>query len=322
MMLMAFLNFSEKGTERASFEEEGYLFLPGFFSGNVIDAARAAFTRLLQLRPFDVVVDSLVTGKRSFWGHAAGTETRNFKFNDLYLVCPEIRQMVLDQRLSGILRELLGEPPVLCNSLNFEKGSGQPKHIDSLFMTPETPHHLIATWTAFEDVHPDAGPLIYYPGSHKIPLYTFKDGTHHSSPEELPAWTAYIEAQLRERGMEEKIFEAKKGDVFIWHSDLVHGGGPIKDPSRTRNSLVCHYYSERDARTRGLQLVPENQGFWERRLPQPVRPEPSTFLDPKLFPEQVYLARYPDVKAAVEAGQTPSGFAHYTAHGYKEGRVV
>lgn len=319
---MGLLNLFKTSVARESFERDGYLFLPGFFSAGQIDAARAAFTKVLEQRPFDVVVDSLVDGKRTFWGHAAATETRHFKFNDLYLVSPEIRKMVLDNRLSEILKELLGEPPVLCNSLNFEKGSGQPKHIDSLFMTPETPHHLIATWTAFEDVHPDAGPLIYYPGSHKIPLFTFKDGSHHSTNDELPAWNTYIEAQLKERGLEEKIFEAKKGDVFIWHSDLVHGGGPIKDPSRTRNSLVCHYYSERDARARGLNIVPENHGYWERRLPQPVRPDPSSFPNKKLFPEQTYLSRYPDVKAAVEAGHIPSGFEHYAAFGYKEGRVV
>jgi hypothetical protein len=34
---------------------------------------------------------------------------------------------------------------------------------------------------------------------------------------------------------------AKKGDVLIWHADLMHGGAPIEDPKRTRKSLVAHF---------------------------------------------------------------------------------
>jgi hypothetical protein len=33
---------------------------------------------------------------------------------------------------------------------------------------------------------------------------------------------------------------AKKGDVLIWHGDLMHGGAPIQDFTRTRLSLIAH----------------------------------------------------------------------------------
>ena len=33
----------------------------------------------------------------------------------------------------------------------------------------------LAAWIAFEDTHPDSGPLIYYPGSHKLPYVFCKD---------------------------------------------------------------------------------------------------------------------------------------------------
>jgi hypothetical protein len=32
---------------------------------------------------------------------------------------------------------------------------------------------------------------------------------------------------------------AKKGDVLIWHADLMHGGTPIQDSRQTRKSLVA-----------------------------------------------------------------------------------
>lgn len=38
------------------------------------------------------------------------------------------------------------------------------------------------------------------------------------------------------------------------------------------------------------------------------------------FDERFYLARYPEIAAAVRAGQVPSGFAHYCRFGHREGR--
>ncbi|MEC9210479.1 MAG: phytanoyl-CoA dioxygenase, partial [Actinomycetota bacterium] len=35
-----------------------------------------------------------------------------------------------------------------------------------------------------------------------------------------------------------------KGELFIWHPLLVHGGSEIIDPARTRKSYVCHYIAE------------------------------------------------------------------------------
>ena len=44
-----------------------------------------------------------------------------------------------------------------------------------------------------------------------------------------------------ERGLKTERFMAKKGDVLIWHGDLMHGGAKIVDPSLTRKSLVAHF---------------------------------------------------------------------------------
>jgi ectoine hydroxylase-related dioxygenase (phytanoyl-CoA dioxygenase family) len=310
------------GTGPSQFEKDGYTVLEGYFAPAQIDRAAAAVRRVLAEKPRQVVVDSLRTGARTFWAHASEASTRQFKFNDLYLMCNEVRDLALEPGLCAILGELLREPAVLCNSLNFEKGSSQPKHIDSLYMTPRTPHALIAVWIAFEDVHPDSGPLAYYPGSHRIPLYTFNDGTHHASRDEIVDWFDYIDVQLRLRGMRERKLLARKGDVFIWHADLVHGGSPIADDRRTRSSLVCHYFGEADCVEKGMDLVPMNGAFWMRRQQQPVKVDPALFGGSFPFPEERYLERYPDVHAAVTMGQFPSGETHYRNFGFAEGRGV
>jgi ectoine hydroxylase-related dioxygenase (phytanoyl-CoA dioxygenase family) len=310
------------GEGQSQFARDGFAVLEGYFTPLRIDRAASAIRRLLEEKSNEVVVDSLQTGQRSFWAQAAYPSTRLFKFNDLYLMSEEVRELALDPELAGILAELLGEPAALCNSLNFEKGSSQPKHIDSLYMTPRTPHCLVAAWMALEDVHPDSGPLVYVPGSHRIPLYTFNDGTHHASRDEIPDWFDYIDVQIRLRGLKERAFLARKGDVFIWHADLVHGGSPIADSRRTRGSLVCHYFGENDCRERGLDLVAMNGGHWVRRLRQPVMADPSAFGRGCPFPEEAYLLRYPDVGEAVEAGLCPSGEYHYGKFGFAEGRGV
>ena len=38
--------------------------------------------------------------------------------------------------------------------------------------------------------------------------------------------------------------QIKKGDVLIWHANLMHGGNKHVDKSKTRKSMVFHYFSE------------------------------------------------------------------------------
>jgi hypothetical protein len=181
----------------------------------------------------EVVVDSLLDGERTFYALACNPEARHFKFNDLYLLLDEVRAIALEPGLSELLRALLGaQSPVLCNSLTFAKGSAQPMHVDSLFMTPQTPHHLVATWMAFEDVDSAAGPLEYYPRSHEIPLYRFSDGSHHANAEEMPQWSAYIQRELERRGMKKKHLSHAKETCSSGIPTSSTAAAPFKTPAR------------------------------------------------------------------------------------------
>jgi ectoine hydroxylase-related dioxygenase (phytanoyl-CoA dioxygenase family) len=52
-----------------------------------------------------------------------------------------------------------------------------------------------------------------------------------------------LEDLVAQKGYTKKEFLAKKGDVLIWHANLVHGGAPILNKSLTRKSMVVHYYA-------------------------------------------------------------------------------
>ncbi len=52
-----------------------------------------------------------------------------------------------------------------------------------------------------------------------------------------------IEDLVIRNNYEKREFHARKGDVFVWHANLVHGGAPIINKALTRKSMVIHYYA-------------------------------------------------------------------------------
>jgi ectoine hydroxylase-related dioxygenase (phytanoyl-CoA dioxygenase family) len=53
-----------------------------------------------------------------------------------------------------------------------------------------------------------------------------------------------IESIIQQHNLQPHYFHAKKGDVLIWHANLLHGGSPINNPLLTRKSMVAHYYAK------------------------------------------------------------------------------
>lgn len=251
--------------------KNGYLILPRFFNKKQIENIVWLHKKVLEICPQNVVVDDIKTNRRCYANSLSRKEKKHpLKINDLYLNYDEVRSLSLNENLVEILSELLPEKPVLCNTLSLNNGTQQFLHVDSLYMTPLTDEHLAATWIALEDCHPDAGPLVYIPGSHKIPIYRFSTGSTHQVNEEFPRWQEYIEENVNKYGLKEEIFLPKKGDVFIWHAQLLHGGSPINNPRLTRKSIVSHYFTESDCKQLGSKLIPHGSGYWMDRPPQEV----------------------------------------------------
>ncbi|SMG28244.1 phytanoyl-CoA dioxygenase family protein [Paraburkholderia susongensis] len=305
---------------KKNFEEQGFAILPSFYSADEVDAVVASVAERKRQRPMNVTIDLLDTGERSLLGLLSPEEikSRRMKINDLYLDMEDVRELALSDRIAPVLQELLGSAPALCNSLYFEKGSQQPAHVDAIYMTPVTNDHLIAIWVALEDSHVDAGQLFYYPGSHKIEQMIFSNGTRQSIPTEMTEWHSYMSAQVENNRLEKQTFVAKKGDVLIWHANLLHGGGPIADPARTRKSLVFHYFSLPDAQSLGYKLEAKSCGYW---IDRPIQAVPEAAFQRAEF-EKAYLAKYEDVANAVRAGQFASGTHHYEVCGRAEGRTI
>lgn len=259
---------------RRFWDENGFLIFPGFFEESEVAAVTDTYDRVWKELPSHVVVDDLVTGARTYIADVDDDESRrhNHKVNDLYLSEPELRNVAISERLGMILEELLGDEPTICNTLNFDKGSAQADHLDTLYMTPVSERGLVATWMALEDAEADAGPLRYYPESNQIAPYRFSSGSMHTKADEMPQWSDYMAGEVERRGLEEKRFLARKGDLFIWHALLLHGGSPINNPELTRQSLVTHYWPQRECEPPygPWDLRPGPGGWWIHRPPLDV----------------------------------------------------
>ncbi|HEX3070048.1 MAG TPA: phytanoyl-CoA dioxygenase family protein [Thermoanaerobaculia bacterium] len=250
---------------------EGWLHLPRFFGEAEIAGINRVVDALWRSKPRDVTVDDVDRKVRCrMSGLSDSDRAHRVKISDLYLVSPPVRAMLLDRRLLTVVEALLDDAPVLCNSLNLEKSSGQEYHADSLYMTPLSAGGVVACWIALEDVQPGSGPLRLYPASHLIAPFAFSDGTSHAHDGEMPQWAAYMQSEIDSRSLSSVSVFAKAGDLVIWHSDLLHGAEPITETASTRRSLVAHYYRHSDCVRRGYLVDGTDGAFWWRRRPQPV----------------------------------------------------
>lgn len=212
-----------------NWSENGYILLEGFLKEEEIDAINNEMDRITEQRLI------------------APTHDNKYPFANR--ISPVIKNITRHPELLQLLNLLLGKEVVPFQTLNFIKGSNQRAHSDSIHMTTYPLGYLIAAWLALEDTNEANGPLFYYPGSHKLPYLLNNDFNQSGNFLKLgkKTYTDYedvLEEIIVKKQFEKKVFLAKKGDVFIWHANLVHGGLPIKDQSLTRKSMVIHYYAK------------------------------------------------------------------------------
>ena len=160
-------------------------------------------------------------------------------------------QILKHAQLLQTLRLLMEREPKPLQTIASHKGSQQGLHSDSIHMTTYPLGYLTAAWIAFEDIDADCGPLVYYPGSHRLPYVFSKDVGIREEDFKRDGYKPYhdryeprIRELVEEHGMEPHYFHAKKGDVLIWHANLVHGGSARRNLQLSRKALVCHFFAK------------------------------------------------------------------------------
>lgn len=212
------------------FVDNGYMILKGFFDDDTVDRLNADVDRLLKAQE----VGFNYTGKKIMESFRHSTVANEF---------------FRDPRLLELLGFTLGKQIIPFHTINFIEGSEQRAHSDFIHMTTEPRGYLIAAWIALEDCHDGNGPLFFYPGSHRLPFILADDFPSGNTAWMLGAnpnrsYEDKIDEIIQQNGLQKKHFIASKGDVLIWHANLIHGGEAIRDKGTTRKSMVAHYFAE------------------------------------------------------------------------------
>jgi hypothetical protein len=156
----------------------------------------------------------------------------------------DVRNLAVAPRVLELLRLVYQRDPIPFQTLNFEVGTEQPAHSDTIHFHCLPKFYMCGVWIALEDIHPDAGPLVVYPGSHRLPDYDMQDLGVTPEPESYHEYEEFVREMLAAAGIEPVRLTPKKGQAVMWLANLYHGGSPIHDRSLTRASQVTHYYFE------------------------------------------------------------------------------
>lgn len=219
--------------------KDGYVSLPGLFPSDFLDRVWGAYerARALQKVPLENEVPT-------------PDDPHPPRSLDSHFAVPEVAEVLCHPALVSWSRLILGREVVPFQTLVSYKGSQQKAHSDSIHMTTYPPGYLCAAWVAFEDIGPDCGPLAYYPSSHRIPFLSSHALGISSEDFRAHGYAAYnqkyepaIADSIARLGLAPAIFTAKKGDVLVWHANLIHAGTKRRNMALTRRSIVCHYFA-------------------------------------------------------------------------------
>jgi hypothetical protein len=208
---------------RAFYREEGYLvFETGIRTGTLDRAVEETSSLYEGWRPGDGPV----------------------RTQDAWLRSPSVRAIALHAPILGLLRCLYEREPLPFQTLNFPVGTQQPVHSDTVHFNSEPAGFVAGAWIALEDIDEDNGPLVYYPGSHRLPEYTPAKLGIPPGHANYHRMEGFISGLIAKKKLRPKYATLKKGQALIWAGNLLHGGAPQRDPARSRHTQATHYFFE------------------------------------------------------------------------------
>jgi len=217
---------------------DGVVLLEGYVDPARLDAAWSAYERALE------------TGALTPDGPATEADPLPGRTLNPHFTVPEIDALLRDPALVDAVSLLLGAEALPFQTIMGHKGSEQRAHSDAIHMTTYPLGYLAAAWIAFEEIGEDCGPLVYYPGSHRLPYIFSHDVGIGAEEFRHVGYQAYAEryepriaALIAEYGLQPRTFTARKGDVLMWHANILHGGAPRARAGSSRRALVCHYFA-------------------------------------------------------------------------------
>lgn len=199
-------------------------------------AARGYVVLDLDLPAFDQLASEVIA---TLAPHYPADERR---IDEAWYFCPAVRTVASAPRVIETLRLLYGREPIPFQTLNFDEGTEQAAHSDTIHFHCVPRFFMCGVWVAFEDVDERNGPLFMHPGSHRLLDYSMTDLGLDASGKAYGEYETRIARILETSGLPREPLHLRKGQAVIWAANAYHGGSPILDRSRTRHSQATHYY--------------------------------------------------------------------------------
>jgi len=240
-------------------------------------------------------------------------ENKNEKrIPDAWKKVDSIGYLAFNTKVLNLLKTLYNRVPNPFQTLNFYKGTQQKIHSDQIHFCSMPENLMCGVWIALEDISPEAGPLMYYPGSHTLPFYTMQK--LNLQPGDYSAYENKMQEIVDKSLIRPEYALIKKGDIFIWQANLLHGGSKIDDNNLTRKSMVVHYLFEDCNYWTPLHSTPTNI----------VYRNPHDFIDKHFTVECrdiIYVKKYKETYSDLSNLTDEEAINHYYNYGIFEGRI-
>ena len=146
--------------------------------------------------------------------------------------------IVNNKKISSLVGQILGEKPVIVQSMYFEGNSATWEHQDSYYLDDEETGKMIAGWIALEDISADAGRFFVCPKSH---LYDFsKMNLENVISESHASYINSIVEVIKKNNFKVEAPKLDKGDLLLWNSLTIHGALDSQSQINSRSSITLH----------------------------------------------------------------------------------
>lgn len=246
---------------RESLDRDGFVIFDPGLEESVIDGAVSEIET--EFRAEGSLERTARRARRALGGRGRTLSHRDeVRVQDAWVISESVKRIALAPRVLELLRSAYQREPLAFQTINFRVGSQQRPHSDAMHFNSEPPGLMCGVWVALEDIDEARGPLIYYPGSHRLAEVTMGEVFESGLPPGAD-YEDFVGELIEREGMEARTATIRKGQALLWASNLLHGGAPQTDPSLTRWSQVTHYFFEGCRYWKPLASDREHREYWQ-----------------------------------------------------------
>ena len=234
-------------TRKSSFEEDGFIAVPGFCEADELQSIESALARFI-----DEVLPSLPSEEVFYEDKGDQTTLKQIQRMHEH---DEFFAVFFERKPAQLAEVLLGEPVIGKNMQYFNKppgiGKATPAHQDGQYFMLQ-PCHALTMWLALDPVDEENGCVRYLGGSHH-------DGLRSHERTNTLGFSQGIVDFGKKETREEVPCPAHPGDLLAHHALTIHRADANLSRTRSRRALGFIFYGESSREDKVAHEVYQNK---------------------------------------------------------------